>query len=137
MLCTAPMALGQPHPIGRAAKSISVKDTGHLHHIRSGGEAITEEGQAAGTIPGRVLARLVVGPEVEVTFTIFTHAGTISGKGSGIPKGRSEEPGFSGTMTLTGGTGRYRHIHGRGQFFGTLNRNTYKMVVQTAGTLSY
>jgi hypothetical protein len=137
MLFTPSIVLGQANVAARAAKSISVSDTGHLHRIRNAGEAITEEGQTKGTIPGRVLARLVVGPEVEVTFTIFTHAGTISGKGSGVPKGRSEEPSFNGSMTLTSGTGLYRRIHGHGRFYGTLNRSTYKMVVQTAGTVSY
>ena len=40
-------------------------------------------------------------------------------------------------MTVSHGTGRYKHVHGNGGFYGTLNRTTYKMVVQTTGTLSY
>lgn len=112
-------------------------DTGHLHRVRAGGEYITEEGQATGTIPGTVRAYLEVGPTVIAKFTIYTNAGDISGEGSGKPKGRSEEPSFAGSMTVSHGTGRYRHIHGHGGFFGTLNRASYKMVVQTTGTLSY
>jgi len=137
MLCSTPIAAVAQAAVAQEARSIAVSDVGHLHRIRSGGETITEEGKASGTIPGRVLVRLVVGPEVEVTFTIFTPAGTINGKGSGVPKGRSEEPSFGGNMTLTSGSGRYRHVRGHGRFYGTLNRSTYKMVVQTTGTLSY
>jgi len=124
-------------PVAHLARTIVVTDTGHLKLVHNGGEYITEEGQATGTVPGRVRALLEVGPTVVAKFTIYTSAGTISGVGSGKPKGRSEEPSFAGSMTVAHGTGRYRHVHGHGGFYGTLNRVTYKMVVQTTGTLSY
>lgn len=121
----------------RLARTLSVTDTGHLHLIHNGGEYITEEGQATGSVPGKVRAYLEVGPTVVAKFTIYTSVGTISGEGSGKPKGRSEEPSFAGTMIVSHGTGRYKGAHGRGGFYGTLNRVTYKLVVQTTGTLSY
>lgn len=119
------------------ARTIAVTDTGRLKLVHNGGEYITEEGRATGTIPGKVRALLEVGAIVVAKFTIYTSVGTISGVGSGKPKGRSEEPSFAGTMTVSHGTGRYKHVHGHGGFYGTLNRVTYKMVVQTTGTLSY
>jgi hypothetical protein len=121
----------------RLARTLSVTDTGHLHLVHNGGEYLTEEGQATGTVPGKVRAYLEVGPTVVARFTIYTSVGTISGEGSGKPKGRSEEPSFAGTMIVSHGTGRYKHAHGRGGFYGTLNRVTYKLVVQTTGTLAY
>ncbi len=121
----------------RLARTLSVTDTGHLHLVHNRGEYITEEGQATGTMPGKVKAYLEVGPTVVARFTIYTSGGAISGEGSGKPKGRSEEPSFAGTMTVSHGTGRYKHAHGHGGFYGTLNRVTYKLVVQTTGTLSY
>jgi hypothetical protein len=120
-----------------ARRTLSVTDTGHLHLIHNGGEYITEEGHATGTVPGKVRAYLEIGPTVVAKFTIYTNVGTISGEGSGKPKGRSEEPSFAGTMIVSHGTGRYKGAHGRGGFYGTLNRVTYKLVVQTTGTLSY
>jgi hypothetical protein len=121
----------------RLARTFSATDTGHLHLVHNGGEYITEEGQATGTVPGKVRAYLEVGPTVVAKFTIYTSVGTISGVGSGKPKGRSEEPSFAGTMTISRGTGRYKSAHGHGGFYGTLNRVTYKLVVQITGTLSY
>jgi hypothetical protein len=126
----------RPHT-ARIARKLSVTDTGHLHRVHAGGEYITEEGQATGTIPGRVRVYLEVGATVVAKFTIYTNAGTISGHGSGKPKGRSEEPSFAGEMTISSGTGQFKHARGHGGFYGTLNRNTYKMVVQTTGTLTY
>ncbi len=125
------------HASGRVARTLSVTDTGHLHRVQTGGEYITEEGQATGTIPGKVRAYLEVGATVVAKFTIYTNAGDISGEGSGKPKGRSEEPSFNGSMTVSRGTGRYKHIRGHGGFSGTLNRRTFKMIVQTTGTLDY
>jgi hypothetical protein len=121
----------------RLARTLAVTDTGHLHLVHNDGEYLTEEGQATGTVPGKVRAYLEVGPTVVAKFTIYTSVGTISGEGSGKPKGRSEEPSFAGTMTVSHGTGRYKHAHGHGGFYGALNRITYKLAVQTTGTLAY
>jgi hypothetical protein len=127
------------HTSAHTARTIAVRDTGYLHLIHNGGEYITEVGNATGTIPGKVRAYIEIGPVVVAKFTISTSAGSITGVGSGRPKGRSEEPSFAGTMKVSRGTGRYKHVRGHGGFYGTinLNPNRYKMVVQTTGTLSY
>src|SRR5580692_2940295 len=44
------------HASRRVARTLSVTDTGHLHRVQTGGEYIAEEGQATGTIPGKVRA---------------------------------------------------------------------------------
>ena len=124
-------------PAGHEAQSLAVTDTAHLKLVHHSGEYITEEGQATGTLPGHVKLLLEVGPTVVARFTIQAAGGSISGTGSGRPKGRSEEPSFAGTMKVSHGTGRYSRAHGTGGFFGTLNRRTFKMVVQTTGTLEY
>jgi len=124
---------GRAHP----ASSIAVTDTAHMTLAHNGGEYITEEGQAHGTIPGHVRASLIVGPVVRAKFTIYASGGTITGEGSGRPKGRSEEPSFQGTMSISRGTERYKGVHGRGSFYGQLNRRSYKMYVSTSGTLYY
>jgi len=124
-------------PTARDARSLSVTDTADLKPVHRGGEYITEEGQATGTLPGHVKLLLEVGPTVVARFTIQAAGGSISGIGSGRPKGRTEEPSLAGTMKVSHGTGRYSQAHGTGGFYGTLNRRTYKMVVQTTGTLDY
>jgi hypothetical protein len=114
-----------------------VTDTAHLHRVSNSGEEILEVGRATGTLPGSVRAYINVGATVIVHFTIDTAAGAISGAGSGRLKGRAAEPSFAGRMTVRHGTGRYAHAHGEGGFYGTLDRRTYALVVQTTGTLSY
>jgi hypothetical protein len=114
-----------------------VTDAAHLHATPTSGEEILEVGRATGTLPGTVRAYLNVGATVTAHFTISTAAGSISGLGSGRLKGRAAEPSFSGRMTVAHGTGRYAHAHGEGGFFGTINRRTDALVVQTTGELSY
>jgi hypothetical protein len=109
-----------------------------LHRVHCNCDEILEEGQAKGSLPGTVRAYVTVGAPIIFHFTITVRgAGTLSGQGSGKPKGNPAEPSFSGTMTITHGTGRYRHAHGKGGFYGTLNRATYAAVMQTTGTLAY
>jgi hypothetical protein len=124
-------------PAGREARSLEVTDTARLKLVHHSGEYITEEGQATGTLPGHVKLLLEVGPTVVARFTIQGAGGSISGVGSGRPKGHPEEPSFAGTMKVSHGTGRYSLAHGTGGFYGTLNRRTFKMVVQTTGALDY
>lgn len=125
-------------PTGHTARTTSATDTAHLHLIKTSGEEITEEGHASGTIPGTVKAFLNVGPTVVAKFTIYPRSGgSISGEGSGKLKGGAEEPSFAGHMIVSRGTGRYAHVHGKGGFYGTLNRRSYALTVQTIGTISY
>jgi hypothetical protein len=122
----------------RGARTLRAVDTAHLHRVHCSCSEILEEGEAKGTLPGWVRAYVTVGAPIVVRFTIIVRGGgTLSGEGSGKPKGNPAEPSFAGTMTVTRGTGRYRHAHGKGDFYGTLNRSTYAAVMQTTGTLSY
>jgi hypothetical protein len=124
-------------PSARVTRTLTAIDTAHLHKIPNSGEEVLEVGRATGTLPGSVRAYLNVGPTVIAHFAIYTQAGSISGVGTGRLKGRAAEPSFAGRMSVRHGTGRYAHAHGEGGFYGTLNRKTYALVVQTTGTLSY
>jgi hypothetical protein len=123
--------------LARAARSLTVTDSAHLHMVRSSSEEIVEVGNATGTLPGKIKAYINVGPTVTVHFTITTSAGSISGVGSGKLKGRTAEPSFSGHMSVQHGTGRYARARGEGSVYGTLNRATYAMSVGTTGKLSF
>ncbi|HYB22717.1 MAG TPA: autotransporter [Solirubrobacteraceae bacterium] len=125
--------------VGRArvARSQNVTDTAHLHYVRESGSDLLEEGQASGGLPGHVRASLNVGATVYGSFTITTSYGSISGKGSGKLHGTGTYASFGGSMTVTGGTGRFAHAYGHGGFYGVINRNNYAATVQTTGTLFY
>ena len=147
IVCAATLALdaaGAPatglatDPSHVAARTLRVTDTARMHRVNCSCDEILEEGQAKGAVPGSVRAYVTVGAPIIFRFTITQRGvGTLTGQGSGKPKGNPAEPSFSGSMTVTRGTGRYRHAHGTGGFYGTINRSTYAAVIQTTGTLSY
>lgn len=126
-------------PLARAAHSLNVKDEGHLHLAgHPQGSAIVEEGAVGGTLPGSVRVRFNVGPTITATFTIYPRGGgSISGRGSGALHSTSLYATFGGSLTVTSGTGRYRHASGHGGLYGAINRHTDAVTVQALGRLSY
>lgn len=147
LLVTAPMGISsfsltavgasQRAPIARTDRTINVTDTAHLHNLNSPGAELIEEGPATGQLPGKVKVEMNVGATVTATFTIATSHGAITGKGTGQLHSSGQYASFGGTMTINHGTGRFAHAHGHGGFYGTINRKTYALVVQTTGSLSY
>jgi len=124
-------------PSAHDAGTLNVTDTAHLHSVSSPGSSLIEEGTATGGLPGKVKVDFNVGPKVTATFTIYTHAGSITGHGVGTLHGTGVYASFGGTMSVASGTGRYTHAHGHGGFYGVIDRNTYALTVQTTGSLSY
>jgi hypothetical protein len=132
---TAHRAAGPPR--ARAARSLRASDTAHLHYVSVSGSLLYEEGQATGTLPGSMHVRFDVGAKLSGSFTIYTRGGSISGHGEATPHGAGTYESFSGTLVVTGGTGRFAHARGRTGLSGTFDRANYALLVQTTGTLSY
>jgi hypothetical protein len=124
-------------PSAHAARTISANDDAHLHLVRASGSHLLEEGSASGGISGSMRASLEVGATFSGSFTIYTSGGTVKGHGSATPHGSGRYESFSGSVTATGGSGRFAHVHGQAGFFGTFDRETYAFVIQTTGKLSY
>ena len=124
-------------PTAHWARTLSANDTAHLHLVRSSGSLLYEEGSTTGSISGRERARFEVGATFVGGFTTYTSHGTLKGRGTATPHGSGRYESFSGSVVVTGGTGRYAHAHGRVRLYGTFDRKTYALVVQTTGTLSY
>jgi hypothetical protein len=134
---TAVFAIDSPH-VARAARTISATDEAHLRYVRRAGSRLFEEGMAHGTLPGSVHAECNLGATFTASVVIYlSSGGTIRGHGTAIPHGSGIYESFSGTLTVTGGTGRYVHAHGHAGFYGLFNRRTYALTVQTTGSLSY
>lgn len=110
-----------------------------MHYVkhRSSSTRLFEEGTAHGTLPGSMRAYCSLGAKFTASFTIYTNGGSISGHGTATPHGGGLYESFAGTLTVTGGTGRYTHAHGHAGLYGTFNRRTYALTVQTTGSLSY
>lgn len=122
------------------AKTLTVRDEGRLKLVRSSGSLLIDEGPATGTLPGKVRVHFIYkgDPTVSAQITIFGRAGSISAHGSGrLSSLTSSSPSFSGTLTISGGSGRYAGVHGSGQLYGVFYRRSYAMTVQTRGTLHY
>jgi hypothetical protein len=124
---------------GRAhlARVLNASDTAHLHYISSSGSLVLEEGKATGKLPGSMRVHLNLGTTFTGDFTIHTSGGSIHGHGSARPHGSGTFESFSGTLTVTGGTGRYIHAHGHGGLYGTFDRDNYALVIKTTGSLTY
>jgi hypothetical protein len=120
-----------------AAHVLKATDTAHLHYISSSGSLLFDEGKATGTLPGTMRVHLDLGTTFTGTFTIYASGGSIEGHGSATPHGSGTYESFSGTLTVTGGTGKYVHAHGHGGLYGTFDRDDYALVIKTTGSLTY
>jgi hypothetical protein len=136
-------ALAAPGPAAvrtpRAHRSMAVraKDVAHLRYVSAKGSLLVDEGRATGTVAGNMKVRLHIGATFIGTFAIHTSVGTIVGRGQAIPHGAGQYESFAGSLTATGGSGRYKKAHGRAQLYGVFNRGDYSLVIQTTGTLFY
>jgi hypothetical protein len=120
-----------------AAHAVTATDTANLRYVSASGSLLFEDGRAAGTLPGSMRVHLNVGATFSGSFTIDTRGGSIKGHGEATPHGSGVYESFAGSLLATGGSGRFAHAHGRAKLYGTFNRDTYALTVQTTGTLSY
>ena len=124
----------------QASSVLNVRDEGRLRFVHASGSVIIDEGRVTGTFPGAAKVRFLYDgePDVSAQFTIVGHGGSISARGTGrLSSPTSPSPSFSGHMTITGGTGRYAHVHGSGELFGVYYRRNYGLTVQAIGKLPY
>jgi hypothetical protein len=127
-------------PAAHAARVLNVRDEGRLRYAHSSGEVVIDEGHASGSFPGYVRVRFLYNgePTVSARFTISGSSGSISARGSGrLSSPTSPSPSFHGSFTITSGTGRYSHVHGRGELYGVYYRRSYGLTVQAIGKLPY
>jgi hypothetical protein len=124
-------------PAAHAARALKATDTAKLRYVSASGSLLLEEGKATGTLPGKMRASVNVGATISGSFTIDTKGGTIKGHGEATPHGAGVYESFAGSITVTGGSGRYAHARGHTGLYGTFDRNTYALTIQTTGTFSY
>lgn len=123
-----------------SSRVLKATDETQMHYVKhkSSSSRLFEEGTAHGTLPGSMDAYCSLGAAFSASFTIHTNGGTIDGHGTATPHaGGGLYESFAGTLIITGGTGRYAHARGHGGLYGTFNRRTYALTVQTTGSLSY
>jgi hypothetical protein len=121
----------------RAARVLNTTETAHLHYVSASGALLFDEGKVTGALAGSMRIHLNLGATFTGSFTINTSGGSIKGHGSATPHGSGAYESFAGTLTVTGGTGRYARAHGHGNLYGTFNRSNYALVIKTTGSLTY
>ncbi len=125
------------HTAAIASHTLNATDTAHLRYVSGSGAELFEEGSASGSLPGKMRVHGEVGPTLSASFTVYLHGGTISGRGTAKTHGAGRYESFAGSLTITGGTGRYSHAHGHAGLYGVFDRRTYDLTVQTTGRLLY
>jgi hypothetical protein len=134
------LAWSAPAPVARAAHVLKVRDEGRLRFVSSSGSLLIDEGPVSGTLRGKVRLRFTYdgSPTTSAQLTISGAGWSIRARGQAkLSNPTSLTPSFRGTLSISGGSGRYAHARGSGELFGVFNRRSYAITVQAIGKLTY
>jgi hypothetical protein len=123
----------------RAAKVISLNETGRLHLLSKQGFTLNEQGAASGTVKGTITVHLkiVSTSRVSAEVTISPKGGSISGTGTASYHKGENSASFAGGLSINRRSGSYAHIQGSGlKFSGTIARSNDAITVHVSGRLS-
>jgi hypothetical protein len=129
-----------PLPRAHAARTVSLRERGHLHLTSKHGFTLNEEGSASGTINGTIYIHLRISSNSSVTaeVNIYPSGGSLTGHGSASYHINGSYASFSGSLSIARGTGTYSRAHASGlQFTGKIRRRNDAVSVQLNGPLSY
>jgi hypothetical protein len=121
------------------ARAFSISDRGQLRLIRKHGFTLYEQGTASGTIKGAITVtlKIVSSSSVTVEVAISPNGGSISGYGTGSYHKGETAASFSGSLSVSRGSGSYEHAQGSGlRFSGTIARSNDAITVSVSGRLS-
>ena len=125
-------------PKAIAARTISLNERGSLHLTSHHGFHLNEQGTASGTIRGSIYIHLDVSSTNRVTaeVSIYPSNGSLTGYGTADYRSDGGQATFSGTMSISRGTGSYSHAHASGlSFSGTIQRVNDATTVRVSGNL--
>jgi hypothetical protein len=123
----------------RAARTISLSESGHLHLTSHHGFHLNEQGSASGTIRGSIYIHLNVSSTNRVTaeVNIYPSNGSLTGNGTAAYHSNGGVATFSGTLSISRGTGAYSRAHASHlRFSGTIQRSNDATTVHLSGPLS-
>jgi hypothetical protein len=134
-------AAGAASPHARAARSVNLNDSASLHLQNKHGLVLKEGGNAKGNLSGPLYLQLNVTSTRSVTAQVQvypTKGGSISGNAKASYHVAGSTASFSGTMTITKGSGTYSKAKGSGlSFSGTIQRSNDAVTVHVSGKMSY
>ena len=127
-------------PVAGAARTLNLHESGRLHLTSHSGLMLNEQGTATGTIKGTIYIHLDVASQTHVTaeVNIYPSGGSLTGHGSANYEVGGSYASFSGTLSISRGTGTYAHAHASGlRFTGSIKRVNDATTVEVSGPLSY
>src|ERR1700675_2058565 len=122
-----------------AARTISLNESGRLHLTSKHGFTLNEMGSASGTIGGTIYLHLNVVAVNRVTaeVNIYPHGGSVTGYAKANYQVAGSTASFSGTMSISRGTGSYNGAHASAlRFSGTVARSNDAVNVHLSGEMS-
>lgn len=134
-------ASGGDGPVATAARTQAFNINSTLHLVGRAGHVLNEQGTFTGSQSGTIAIRFtsVTSTSGEATFAAYPRGGGyVSGRTS--TKGRvvGAKVYFGGSMTITGGSGRWAHASGRGLgFSGVVDRRNFHATTHMQGSINY
>jgi hypothetical protein len=126
-------------PTGLASRTFSLNESSNLHLTSKRGFTLNEQGPASGTVRGTIYVHMRIASTTRVTaeVSIYPRGGSISGYATAGYHRERASAHFSGSLSVTRGTGTYNHAHGSGlSFSGTIQRSNDAITVRVVGTAS-
>jgi hypothetical protein len=127
-------------PRSYSARAISLNVIGRLHLKSKHGFTLNEQGSVSGTITGTIYVHLkaVSTSRVTAEVNIYPSGGSLSATGSANYRRGATTATFSGSMSITGGSGRYSHVRSsKLSFSGTIYESKNDAItVHVTGTVS-
>jgi hypothetical protein len=121
------------------ARVIYLDENGALHATSKHDLTLNEQGRASGTVAGTIYVHLTVVSSSRVTaeVSIYPADGSISGYASANYERGDQQASFTGSLSISRGTGSYAHARGAGlSFSGTIQRSNDAVTVRVSGRVS-
>ncbi len=129
-----------PTAVAHSARTVSLNESARLQLTSKKGFTLNERGTTSGTIAGSMYIHLTLTSDskVKAEVNIYPRGGSLTGTGSASYRVEGGVAAFSGTLSITRGTGKYAHARASGlRFTGTIQRRNDAVAVQLSGQLSY
>jgi hypothetical protein len=126
-------------PTAHAGRTFSLNESGNLRLTSKEGFTLNERGIASGSVKGTIYVHLTIvsTSRVKAEVSIYPPGGSITGYASASYAKGSSMATFSGSMSISRGTGSYGHAHGSGlSFSGTIARSNDAVTVRVSGRAS-
>lgn len=137
-LCSA--ALPATASPAHAARTGTLNETGRLHLTSKHNFTLNEQGVATGTARGTIYVHLtlVSSSRAKAELNIYPRGGSITGYATATYRRHGSTAAFSGTLSITRGSGSYARIRGSGlSFSGVIEEsNSDAITVHVSGRVS-